>query len=195
MTKEILSILSGGIFIWAFFPYIKAIVRKETSPRKATWLVWAMGDIIILIGMIVKGTISGFMIAAVLGASTIFVLSLLFGEPGWNRRDRVCLSLSTLAIALWIYFGESNLGIGLSLVALYIAAWPTYVSAWEKPENEDRKAWVLFNCANLFALLAIPHLTFADMAPPIVFAIIDAPFLYLLFLRPRFQQSPYQSPW
>lgn len=186
--KAILSTISGLVFIFAFFPYSKAIVKKETSPRKATWLVWAAGDIIILIGMIAKGTISGLMVGAVIGATSIFLLSLKFGEPGWTKRDKICITLSALAITLWIYFGESNIGIALSLLALYIAAWPTYVSAWEKPENEDKRGWIFFNLANFFALVAIPHLTFADMAAPIVFTAIDLPMLFLLFIRPRLQK-------
>ncbi|MFH1170878.1 MAG: hypothetical protein V1704_04940 [Candidatus Vogelbacteria bacterium] len=191
--KVILSICSGLVFILAFFPYIRAIVKRETSPRKATWLVWATGDVIILTGMIAKGTVSGLMIGAVLGATTTFILSLKFGEPGWNKRDKVCITLSMIAITLWIYFGESNIGIALSLLALVIAAWPTYVSAWEKPGNEDRKGWVLFNLANFFALLAIPHLTFADMAPPITFTAIDLPMLFLLFIRPNLQKRLTQA--
>jgi hypothetical protein len=183
--KTALSVLSGITFIVAFFPYIRAIAKKETSPRKATWLIWALGDWIILIGMIAKGAVNGLIIGAVLGATTTFLLSLKLGEPGWNQRDKVCISLSLIAIALWIYFGDSNFGIALSLIALWIAAWPTYVSAWENPANEDKKAWVIFNITNVLATLAIPHLTFAEVAPPVVFMLIDVPMLYILFVRPR----------
>lgn len=143
-----------------------------------------MGDWIVLAGMIVKGTISGLIVAACLGATTIFLLSLRYGEPGWNTRDKVCITLSGVAIALWQYFGESNLGIAFSLLSLAIAAWPTYVSAWEKPKNEDAKGWILFNIASFLGVLAIGHMTFADIAPPVAFMLIDTPMLYLLFVRP-----------
>lgn len=183
-AKTILSICSGLTFIVAFFPYILAIVQGKTSPRKATWLVWAVGDIIILAGMIAKGTISGLMVGAVLGATTTFLLSLKFGETGWTNRDKVCISLAAIAFALWQYSGDSNLGIALSLTALVIAVWPTYVSAWHKPENEDKLGWILFNLANVFAILAIPTWIFANVAPPVTFMVIDVPMLYMLFVRP-----------
>lgn len=176
--------LSGIVILIAFFPYIRAIVKKETSPRKATWLVWATGDWIVLTGMLAKGTISGLIAAACLGATTIFLLSLRYGEPGWSNRDKVCLSLSGLAIALWQYFGESNIGIAFGLLSLVIAAWPTYVSAWERPQNEDAKGWIIFNISSFLGVLAICQLTFADIAPPVVFMCIDTPMLYLLFVRP-----------
>jgi hypothetical protein len=187
--KTTVSILSGLVFIFAFIPYIKAIVRKQTRPRKATWLVWAVGDIIILIGMLAKHTVSGLMIGAVLGATTTFILSLKFGEPGWTKRDKICLALSGIAIVLWICFQDSNVGIALSLVGLAIAAWPTYVSAWNTPENEDLKGWILFNTSSILGALAIPHRTFADIAPAVTFVLIDLPMLYLLLIRPRLKTS------
>lgn len=192
-TKVILSVLSGLVFIFAFFPYIRAIVRQQTSPRKATWLVWAAGDIIILAGMIAKHTVSGLMIGAVLGATTTFILSLKFGEPGWTKRDKVCLALSGMAIALWICFQDSNVGIALSLVGLAIAAWPTYVSAWQKPENEDLKGWILFNTSSILGVLAIPRLTFADVAPALAFFLIDVPMLYLLLVRPYLRKRSFMQ--
>lgn len=187
--KTVLSIASGLILIIAFIPYIKAIVRRETSPRKATWLIWASCDIIILVGMLAKHTVSGLLVGAVFGASTTFILSLVYGERGWTKRDKVCISLATLSIILWKYFGDSNVGIALSCVALFIAAWPTYLSAWERPENEDRKAWAIFNTSSLLGVLAIPHFTFSDAVPPIVFLTIDAPMLYFVFVRPYFARS------
>lgn len=182
--SDALSVLSGIVILIAFFPYIRAIVKRQTSPRKATWLIWATGDWIILAGMIAKGTISGLIAAACLGATTIFILSLFYGEAGWKTRDKVCITLSGAAILLWQYFGESNLGIGFSLLSLAIAAWPTYVSAWEKPENEDTKAWIIFNISSFLGVLGIRHLTFTDIAPPVTFMLIDLPLIYLLFIRP-----------
>lgn len=180
-----LFILSGIVFVIAFFPYIKAILRKETSPRKATWLIWFLGDIIVLAGMIAKHTINGIIVVGVLGAGTTFLLSLKYGEAGWTKRDKICLALSGLAIILWLYFGESNIGIGFSLISLAIAAWPTYVSALHKPENEDLKGWILFNISSFIGVLAIPHLTFADVAPAAAFMAIDGPMLYLLLIHPK----------
>lgn len=182
--KVFLSVLSGILFLVAFVPYIRAIIRRQTSPRKSTWLVWAIGDWIILVGMFAKGTVSGLIVAACFGATSIFLLSFRYGEAGWSTRDKVCLSLSALAIMLWQYFGESNLGIAFSLLSLAIAAWPTYVSAWERPQNEDAKGWIFFNISSFLGVLAIARATFADIAPPVMFVLIDLPMLYLLFVRP-----------
>lgn len=194
MTRSyVLFVVSGMFFFIAFLPYIRAIRRKKISPRKATWLVWFLSDVIILSGMIAKGTINGIMVVAVFGAGTTFLLSWIYGEAGWNRRERVCITFSGLAIALWLYFGESNLGIAFSLLSITIAAWPTFVSAFHTPERENRTAWILFNIANILALLAIPDFTFADVGQPVTFAVIDGIIFYLVVVRPyrRIRQYAY----
>lgn len=143
--------------------------------------------------MLAKGVISGMIVGACLGATTTLVLSLKYGEPGWTKRDKVCISLSGLAIGFWIYFQESNFGIAFSLLALTIAAWPTYVSAWHKPGNEDKKGWILFSLSSLLGVLAIPRLTFAEAAPPIVFLTLDTIVLILLFVKPWLTEQPFLS--
>jgi hypothetical protein len=50
-VKETLSVLAGLLFVAAFVPYIRAILRKETKPSKASWIIWASMDTILLIGM------------------------------------------------------------------------------------------------------------------------------------------------
>ncbi len=183
-----LFVLSGVIFIIAFIPYTLAILRKETRPRKVTWLIWFVGDLIVLLGMVAKHTINGIIIVAVVGAGSTLALSIKQGERGWTKHDKYCLSLSGLAIALWIYFGDSNLGICFSLLSLAIAAWPTYVSASRNPEIEDRRSWILFNLSSFVALWAIPRGTFADIAPPVTFMAIDGVMLYLLFVHQRLKR-------
>lgn len=187
--SDTFSFLSALVFVAAIVPYIAAIVMGKAKPRKATWLVWATGDWIILVGMITKETYNGLIMAACGGATAIVILSFIYGERGWVTRDKVCLSLSAVAIALWIYFGESDWGIAFSSLSLAIAAWPTYVSAWINPNNESGQGWILFNLASLLGVLAIRRATFADIVPPTVFLLIDLPMLYLIFGRPYYTES------
>jgi hypothetical protein len=190
--SDAFSFVSAIFFVAAVLPYVADITLGEAKPRKATWLVWMTGDWIILAGMFAKGTYNGLIIAACFGATAIFILSLLKGERGWTTRDKVCLSLSGVAILLWQYFGESNWGIGFSALSLAIAAWPTYVSAWHNPRNESAIGWILFVFSSFLGVCAIRQMTFADIVPPSVFLAIDLPMMYLLFLRPYLRYRRHQ---
>jgi hypothetical protein len=190
--SEAFSFVSAMVFVAAIVPYVASIALGQAKPRKATWLVWAAGDWIILAGMFAKGTYNGLIIAACFGATAIFLLSLIKGERGWTKRDKTCLALSGVAILLWQYFGESNWGIGFSTLSLAIAAWPTYVSAWQDPRNESAMGWILFVISSFLGVLAIRQATFADIVPPSVFLAIDLPMMYLLFIRPWLRYRKHQ---
>ncbi len=178
--------MAGFLFLFAFFPYVKAIVKGNASPKKATWLIWALNDIIVVAGMAAEGRFNGLIAGATIGATTVFFLSLRKGESGWKPLDIVCVCMSIVAIVA-SFLVDVNIGIALGLSSLFIAAVPTYVSAWEKPQNENTKAWVIFNIANVFGVIAsTKDATFASMAPPIAFVCIDVPMLYLLLVRPAF---------
>lgn len=182
--SDVFSFVSAIVFVAALLPYIAEVAIGQARPRKATWLVWATGDWIILAGMLAKGTYNGLIIAACFGATAIFILSLLKGEKGWTKHDKMCLALSGVAILLWQYFGDSNWGIAFSSLSLVIAAWPTYVSAWERPENESANGWILFVYSSALGVLAIRQAAFADIVPPTTFLVIDLPMMYILFIRP-----------
>lgn len=66
--KETLSVLAGLLFIAGFIPYIRAILRKETKPAKASWIIWASLDTITIAGMYAKDTVNGQILGAVIGA-------------------------------------------------------------------------------------------------------------------------------
>jgi hypothetical protein len=40
-VKQTLSVIAGILFVAGFFPYIKAILKGETKPAKASWIIWA----------------------------------------------------------------------------------------------------------------------------------------------------------
>ena len=186
--KSFFSILSGIVFLYAFYPYWKAILRGETKPQKVTWLIWAISDGVILAGMLANDTINGLLVGAVISATITFILALKFGKSGWNRQDKVCLTLSILAILLWVFSGESNVGIALSLLVIVIGMWPTWVSTLENPAHESKKGWAIFLISSFLAMVAITNRTFADVAPPSVFFTLDLSMVYLLFIHPVFKR-------
>ena len=94
--KETLSILAGLLFVAAFVPYIRAILRKETKPAKASWFIWASLDTITLAAMFFKDTVNGQILGAVLGAWVVAVLALKYGTPGWTKLDKFCLGSAIL---------------------------------------------------------------------------------------------------
>ncbi|MDP3772939.1 MAG: hypothetical protein Q8Q85_01600 [Gemmatimonadales bacterium] len=183
--KQVFSVLAGVLIIAGFVPYIWAILRKGAKPVKATWIIWITLDTITLAGMIVKGTVNGQLIGAMIGVSIVVGLALKFGSPGWTRLDRFCLGGAALGIALWALTRDPIAGIATSCAVLFLGSIPTFVSAWEDPNRESTLAWTFYWCSCVFAIAAIPQWTIADALQPITFAVTDTTAMAILLVRPR----------
>lgn len=183
--KYVLTLVAGVLFILGFVPYIRAIVRGETKPAKASWMIWASLDTITIIGMYFKHAVNGQIVGAVLGAWAVVVLALIYGLPGWTKLDKQCLGGAVLGIVLWLVFGEANFGIVVSNIVVFLGAIPTFKSAWNDPSKEDKIAWTIFWLSCVAAIFAIPALTFEDATQPVVFFVIETVMMYILYIRAR----------
>lgn len=189
--EQYISIASGIVFLVAFIPYIWSIVvRKESKPSKASWLIWAALDTITMVVMHYDGKLNGQIIGAVTGAWIIAILSLFYGQKGVEILDVVCGIGAALSVALWLSLDDPVVGVLISNLAVFIAAWPTIKNAWKHPEQEDLLAWTLYFVSCLLAVYAIPgnfwrwEWKVVDAVQPLTFLAIESIMMILLW-RPR----------
>lgn len=181
---DILQAVSVILGVFGFIPYIIAIFLGNTQPQKSSWAAWAVLNFIVLAGMYMKHTNSNQMVAITFGSWVVAALAFKYGKPGWSGWDTTCFIGAILAIALWKIFGDSNFGIGISLVGLFVSGFPLWGSAWKTPEKEDKLTWVIFLLSSIAALLAVEKWSFASVAQPIEFIINQLVTVVLLFTRP-----------
>jgi hypothetical protein len=184
-VKEIISVLAGILSIVSYIPYILAILRKQTKPAKASWIIWACLDTIVFAGMISAKTVNGQMMGVVAGVWIIAALSLKYGIPGWTRLDKICLCGAGIGIAVWQIFSSPVLGIVISLGMNCVGSIPTFVSAWKDPSRENKLAWTMAFVVSAITVVIIPRWTLADASQPFVFLALQTVIMYLLYIRPR----------
>lgn len=184
-TKYVLTLIAGGLFLLGFIPYIRAILRGETKPAKASWMIWATLDTITIAGMYFKDSINGQIVGAVIGAWIVVILALKYGTRGWTNLDRYCLAGAMLGIALWVVFDNPTIGIVVSNIVVFLGAIPTFKSAWIDPRLEDKTAWTIYWLSCVCAVLAIPAWTLSDATQPITFFVIETVMMYILYIRAR----------
>jgi hypothetical protein len=183
--KSILSTLAGILCVIGYIPYIRAILKKETKPAKASWIIWAALNSITVAGMIEKHTVNDQILGATIGTWVVFLLALKYGKSGWRLLDKLCLGGAAFGIVLWWIFDNPVVGIITSLSVAFLGSFPTFKSAWNNPSQEDRAAWTIYGLSSVMAVLAIPAWTLADAAQPITFLMIETIMIYLLWLGPR----------
>jgi hypothetical protein len=187
-VQQVLSLIAGVLFVLAFLPYIRAIVKGQTKPAKASWIIWATLDTITLAGMMAKDAVNGQIIGAVMGATTVAILSFIYGKPGWTKLDKFCLAGAALGITLWQVFDSPTLGIVTSLSVVFLGSFPTFKGAYENPEQEDRTAWTIFWLSCVAAVLAVPTWDLDNASQPITFFAIESIMMWLLW-KPRIKEQ------
>lgn len=179
-----LNLIAGILFLVAFVPYIRAIIKKQTKPAKASWLIWASMDTVLFLGMLSQHAINGQIIGAICGAWTVFILAMKYGVPGWSKIDKICLGGTILALLLWKISGNATVGIATSLVSGILGSVPTFINAWQDASRENKTAWTIYWLSCLCAIGAVPKWTLADAGQPITFLLIESAVMFALFVRP-----------
>ncbi|MDD5290247.1 MAG: hypothetical protein PHT40_03570 [Patescibacteria group bacterium] len=182
LSKPVLSIVAGVLYVIAFVPYIRAILRGA-KPAKASWIIWATLDSITIVGMFLKHSINGQIVGAMLGAWAVVVLAIKYGTPGWTKLDKFCFGGAIVGITLM--FINPVFSIVASLSVVFLGSFPTFVSAWHDPSRENKTAWTLYWVSCVIALIAIPSWTIANAAQPITFTAIETIMMFILFIKPR----------
>lgn len=186
---QTLSVLSGVVFVIGFIPYIRAILRAETKPAKATWMIWTMLNLIMIAGMYAKNALNGQIVGITIGAMIVAILGLMYGKPGWSWLDKFCLGGAALAVILWQTFDSPTTGIVTSCAASLVGAIPTFVNAYERPQDENKVAWTLYWVSCVMAVFATPSWSLVDAAQPLTFFTIESIVMALLFIKPSLTSS------
>ena len=189
--QQTLSLIAGILFLLGFIPYIRAIWRDrklppeypgKTQPSKASWLIWASLDTITIYGMYLEKSVNGQIVGAVFGAWLVVLLVMKYGRRGWSKLDAFCLLGAVAGISLM--FLNPAWALLVSLITVFVGAFPTFRSTWKDPSGEDKLAWTIYWLSCLCAIFAVPKWTIEDAAQPITFLTIESIMMGLLFLRP-----------
>jgi hypothetical protein len=133
--------------------------------------------------MYFEDTLNGQIIGAVLGAWVVVALALLYGKPGWERQDKLCLSGAVLAVVLWKLCNNPTVGIVVSNSVVFFGSFQTFASAWREPENEDKIAWTIWWTSCVCAVISLPSIQPADSVQPLTFFAIETIMLYLVYVH------------
>ncbi|MBU6415340.1 hypothetical protein KGQ34_03850 [Patescibacteria group bacterium] len=161
--------VAGIISLAAFIPYILAILRGETKPNRATWVIWAVVGFMTGASYYFSGANHTIWVPVsyIIGPVVVSALSIKYGVGGWTRFDRCCLLGAGMSMALWLVFSSPLVALLINLFIDFMGVLPTIRKAYRDPESEDRIAWALFFTGNIANLLAVERWTFAIAVYPI----------------------------
>ncbi len=156
---EIAGWVAGSLSLAAFVPYVIAILRREMTPNRATWLIWTVVGAMIVRSYDANGATHTMWLAIsyVVGPFIVFILSIKHGEGGWTRLDIACLLTAGASAVVWLLSGSAFLALVMLIVADAMGATPTIIKSYKRPESEDRTAWTIGFSATVVNLFAIEN--------------------------------------
>jgi hypothetical protein len=196
--------LAGIISLAAYAPYILSILRKETKPNRASWIIWAVVSTIIALSYREAGASYAFLapVGYVVGSTIVFILSIKYGVGGWTPFDRKCLIGAATSLVLWKIFDSPMSALLINLLINLLGTLPTARKAWYQPQTESKVAWSLFFLGSIVNLFAVENWTLSMAVYPVsmifLIGIVTVPVLWTK--RPRamgtaldWEKCPYRA--
>lgn len=183
--KLIVSLIATALTAYGYYPYIRDIFLKKTTPHLYTWMVWVItygtATIAIWRGGGKFGTIS-MAIGAVL-VLTVCLLSFKYGSKNVKRSDTFSLVAALAAIAVW--WGLDNPFLAVLMVSTIdgIGYIPTFRKSFEEPWSETLLFWFIMAAINVLLLISLAEYNFLTVAYPITLVVANSTVWSICFFR------------
>jgi predicted RNA methylase len=181
----IIGILSGVIAFSSYFFYIPSIIKGKTKPNRASWWIWGIIGTLIAVSYYASGarTTIWVPISEALGPAIIALLSLKYGEGGWTRFDKLCLTGAMAGTLFWWLTDSSEVGLIAYLFVDFTAVMPTIRKSFYRPENEDRNAWATVFFGQVLNLFAVERYIFFILVYPVYMVLTNGIIFFLQFKK------------
>src|SRR3989338_11412716 len=141
MINQNFVYLGAIIFFIGSVRYIIKTLQGKIKPNKVTWFLWALAPLIAFAAQIKQGVGLQSLLTFMVGFMPIiiFLASFVNKKSYWKieRSDLICGSLSIFGLIAWQITKVGNIAIIFSIVADFLAGWPTFVKSFKYPETEN----------------------------------------------------------
>lgn len=194
--RSFANILSGLILCIVSVPYIRGIIRGTVRPARATWIIFFLLDLLVLAGMLAKGTVNGQIIVGT--ATTGIVMGATLGTTHavpWEPHEKGFLAVGFAGVGLWIVTRDPLAGILVGILVVELALALTFLEVWRDPSRESALLWFLPALASVPILLTAPEISLAALIQPVVWCLNNTVMsLFILWRTTTYKRHVYATP-
>jgi hypothetical protein len=179
-----LGVSASIVMLLLIVPYVKSILREETTLSPVSWFGWALLYAIAAAAQASKGIdwSLAIMIIGMFSTTTVAIIALRTGRVVWTPIDRFCIGTAILAVILWGITGEPLTALILSIFADLAVSAPTLYKTYLNPSSEPWLLWVVYTTTVALEIVATRNLTIYNLFAPLYSLTVDA-FITLFALR------------
>lgn len=185
----VFAILGSVVNFVACLGYVRAILKREATPNRVTWFLWAFVPLIAGAAQWQSGVgISTLVVLSVgAGPACVVLASFIAGTGSWQLGpfDYVCGACSLAALGLWAITGDPIAAIVLSILGDAAAALPTLRKAWLAPATEARSTYLISFVGMILGIFSVQEPTFAAYAFNVYLVVASTALVLILYLPRR----------
>lgn len=156
-------------------PYVKSILREETTLSPVSWFGWALLYALAAAAQASKGLdwSLAIMVIGTFSTTTVAIIALRTGRVVWTPIDRFCIGTAILAVILWGITGEPLTALVLSIVADLAVSAPTLYKTYREPSSEPWLLWTAYTTTVILEIIATRNLTIYNLFAPLYSLAVD----------------------
>jgi len=174
MYKEASGAAALVLTIGLFVPYIRSIRSGKTKPHFFTWVIWAMGTLIVFAAQLAGGGGLGAWVIGVSGCITSYVAFLAYrhrSDLSITRTDWACLIAALSALPFWFLTSDPLSAVIVLTVVDLIGFGPTIRAAYHRPHDERIWFYALGAIRNVLVIVALEHYSATTLLFPMAVGI------------------------
>ncbi len=193
MIRELAGAAAAALTLYAFYPYLRGILRGSIRPHVFSWVIWGATTLVVFFAALQAG---GGLGAWVIGLSA--TLTLAIAALAWRHRadvtitrlDGLFLAGAASSLPLWWLTSSPLAAVVVLTVVDLLGFGPTLRKAWEQPWSEPIGFYALFILRNLLVLAALAEYSPATWLFPASIAAACALLVALIAARRRVIAPP-----
>jgi hypothetical protein len=191
-----IGMAAGAFSFAAYIPYALACVQGEQKPERASWAIWMLSNVLILLSYYALGARATIWVplAYVLGSAMITALSFIYGKDGWGILRQLALVVAFVSAIRWLFFENIFLALVLNMSIDFIGYIPNLAKLWKNPKvQENVGTWALYFFGTVLNIAAISSWTLEIALLPVVLVIMNG-LMFAFAVRNYWMQSREPEP-
>jgi hypothetical protein len=187
-NKPLLSAIAIAITLFAFLPYIRAILTAAIRPHVFSWIIWGTTTVIVFLAQLQDHGGVGAWPIGVSGGISVSIAILAYckrADLSITKTDWLFFAVAMASLPFWYFTADPLWAVVLLTTVDVLGFGPTIRKAYVSPHSESVLFFALFASRNLIVILALEHYSLTTVLFPAVIAAACILLISLLLYRRR----------
>lgn len=186
--KETLSVVAISLTFYAFFPYIRSIIKGTIKPHVFSWVIWGTTTFVVFLAQLEGNGGAGAWPIGVSGSISIFIALLAYMKRAdilITKADWLFFVSAMSSLPFWYVTSDPLWAVVILTTVDVLGFGPTVRKAYVLPHSESLLFFALFTARNLISIMALENYSVTTVLFPAVIAVACLLLIAMIIYRRR----------